>query len=500
MFMITRQGKEVQNNDILLYRVVKKNIMVIVNDEEQMKKFSKTGRGEDAPVAVIPYTDEELTNIISSMKQIKSYKVSVDGNIEVNYKDGTSIKFDSSNEEVIKTNLSEQRKQAQKREERAWYDIPKEEKEKKKKIVQIKLNKGLATLLAAATISGAAYGCIKAMDKKQEQNTDEITVPPTTMEVNETIATEPTTIENKEVVVYDFTKEAQDLYRSTIEKNQYILKYQQVSQLNWNEDLALEVVEYINGVYPTAMTYMNNEDAQSEAERIMEAINFITAGNLNTDSKEEDMIDLSQYILNEKERVFAHNALVIARRCIQESIGEPSNGKILPEDEWTDINKFSMEYINSVDQLLNYEIDTISDTAFLTSSEGSKFLIGTIFQSINATLPAWSYVTRDNDQIYYRYFYDDMNEIKYLPEQGKNNVEQYKAYSVVDGKLVDKNAYSYDEMCAMAQIDTDSEERYFETNENTNIRKLGIEVELEKIVNNSREEFIKQANTYTYSK
>ena len=56
MFMITKQGKEVNYSDILLYSVDKKNIIVIVNDEEQMKKFMRTGKGTDAPIAIIPYS------------------------------------------------------------------------------------------------------------------------------------------------------------------------------------------------------------------------------------------------------------------------------------------------------------------------------------------------------------------------------------------------------------------------------------------------------------
>ena len=73
--MKTRQGKEVNYNDILLYSVNMKNIIVIVNDEEQMKKFARTGKSSDAPISVLPYSDEELTNIIDSMKQMVRYEI-----------------------------------------------------------------------------------------------------------------------------------------------------------------------------------------------------------------------------------------------------------------------------------------------------------------------------------------------------------------------------------------------------------------------------------------
>ena len=103
MFMITKQGKEVNYSDILLYSVNKKDIIVIVNDEEQMKKFSRTGKGTDAPIAVVPYTDDELIKIIDTMKQIVNFKSNEEGNIEVEYSDGTKVKFDVSNESVIKS-------------------------------------------------------------------------------------------------------------------------------------------------------------------------------------------------------------------------------------------------------------------------------------------------------------------------------------------------------------------------------------------------------------
>ena len=69
MFMITKQGKEVNYSDILLYSVNNKDIIVIVNDQEQMKKFSRTGKGSDAPIAVVPYSDDELIKIVALNQQ-----------------------------------------------------------------------------------------------------------------------------------------------------------------------------------------------------------------------------------------------------------------------------------------------------------------------------------------------------------------------------------------------------------------------------------------------
>ena len=69
------------------------------------------------------------------------------------------------------------------------------------------------------------------------------------------------------------------------------------------------------------------------------------------------MIDLARFVTNDRDRILINNALVIARSAINEAVGEPTYGKILDEDDFASVNKFSREYLNAVDQLLNYEYD-----------------------------------------------------------------------------------------------------------------------------------------------
>ena len=331
MFMITKQGKEVNYSDILLYSVNMKDIIVIVNDEEQMKKFSRTGKGTDAPIAVVPYTDDELIKIIDSMKQIVNFKSNEEGNIEVEYSDGTIVKFDVSNESVIKSNYTEQNKaKEQAKVVGSWANIPEEEKNAKKKENKKKLTRGLAASLAAIMIAGGLYSCKNGKFDKPKEVTGDMLNPTDPRKTEESVSTKS-----------DFTKEAKELYKETAEINPFILQYQQISNVKWNEELALEVVEFMNGVYPTSMTYMNAENAKAESVELMQAINLLIAGNLYAENKEEQMIDFSKYIANEKDKVLVHNAMTIARACIQESIGEPMNGKIIETDE--EINKFSKE-------------------------------------------------------------------------------------------------------------------------------------------------------------
>ena len=234
--------------------------------------------------------------------------------------------------------------------------------------------------------------------------------------------TDPRKTEQNVSAVSDFTKEAETLYNQTLEKNDFVLKYQQVADIKWNKELSLEVVELVNGLYPLSMQYMNEENAKQEMTEVTQAISLLIAGNLNPETSEENMINLSEFIVNEKEKTFVNNALIISRACINESIGEPTNGKIIDEEQWSGYSNFSKEYKNSVDQLLNYEFETINNPEFLTMSAGARYLITLTFQQVNNVIPQWSYITREKSEtdtreydLYYRYFFDDVEKIPYLP-------------------------------------------------------------------------------------
>ncbi len=502
MKILTKQGKEFELSDILLYKVNKKDIIVIVNDEEQMKKFSMTGRHEDAPITVLHYTDSQLTEIINSMKHIKSYNVSSDGNINVSYSDGTKVKFDITNEEIIKSNLSAQRKVAQEKAIGSWYGVSEEEKKNKRKAVQKKINKSLAAVLAATVLAGGLYSCSKLKEEKGERISKDMLNPTDPRKTEESVTTRSKLLD-----------EAEALYQATIDVNPFILKYQQVSNVKWDKELALEVVEFINGVYPTAMTYMNEENAEKEATEIMEAISLIIAGNLNTETKEEEMIDFSQYIVNEREKVFVHNAMLMARACVNESIGEPTNGKIIDEDEWTEVNKFSMEYTNAVDQLINYEFDTINDADYLATSFGARYLISSIFTQVNNAFPGvmqTKHVTRVSSEsdrreyeLYYRYFLDDVRKIMYLPEEGPNGTVQYRGvWKDEKGVCHEEGPYTMDEMFAMAnrELEIGKTPDMLGIEGNANIHKLGLESQLEDTLLNAKTELLESKYTYTNSK
>lgn len=126
--VVTKQGKTFDYSEILLFNRVDDKIVVMLNDKEQIAKFSLTGNSKDAPIAVISYSEQELKKIISTMKQIDGYTELDSNRIVVEYSDNiptynTRVVFDSSNKEIIENNLIEQRKAKERNVVGNWYDI-----------------------------------------------------------------------------------------------------------------------------------------------------------------------------------------------------------------------------------------------------------------------------------------------------------------------------------------------------------------------------------------
>jgi len=123
--VITKQGKTFYYSEILLFNRVNDNIAVIINDKEQLDKFSLTGNIKDAPIAVIPYSEDELKEIVSYMKPIAGYTEFNPNKICVEYSDTalTRVEFAKSNKEIIENNLIEQRKFRDNNSIGNWYEV-----------------------------------------------------------------------------------------------------------------------------------------------------------------------------------------------------------------------------------------------------------------------------------------------------------------------------------------------------------------------------------------
>lgn len=100
MKFISVQNKEFNFKDILMYQVLGDTIVLLLNDENQLKIFSKTGQSKDAPICKVKYTKELENEIIKKMKQINQIIPIIDS-VNVSYQDGTSLFLSNDNKQII---------------------------------------------------------------------------------------------------------------------------------------------------------------------------------------------------------------------------------------------------------------------------------------------------------------------------------------------------------------------------------------------------------------
>ena len=134
--------------------------------------------------------------------------------------------------------------------------------------------------------------------------------------------------------------------------------------------------------------------------------------------------------------------------------------------------------------------------------------ISSIFQTVNNTIPQWSYITRESSEtdkreydLYYRYFMDDYEKILYLPEPGQNGTNVYYAHwEDEESKCHKEGPYTEDVMHAMAGLSTVEEQRNLGIEANPNIRQLGIQTEVDNRVDDAMTEFFGLTNVYVNTK
>lgn len=452
--MKTIQGKEFGFSDVILYNHNNNEIIMIVNDTENLDKYKCTSDPKDAPIIIVPYKDEYEKQVIKYMKKIQKYEKVSDG-IEVLYSDNTKVLFDLSNEQVIKNNFEAQKKLILDENSVISNSISEEEKNKRKIEITEKLKKGFVSILANLSI---IEGNIKN-NKGKKQTT------------------------KAEVFINNiFVNNSKILYQETINKNSPLLKYQQIININWNENLALEIVELLNNSYPNSIRNMNFENSKNEVNKILQSLVLLVTGNLNPETKVVNMIDLSKYFTLEKNRVLVYNAMIIARNAINELIGESTNNQVLDESNYSSINKISNEYKGAVNQLLNYEFKTLNDKEFLKLDNSTKWLITLIFELVNNIIPEESSidieVSGKIQKMYYRYFSDFVENRIYIPKIDENKNILYFDMSM-------NQLYSKEDMFALAGLSLLEES---DIEPNPNIHELGISIGIEEKFNLVSEE------------
>ena len=507
------QGKEFELNKIVLYTVKNNQIYVLFDDPEQMKKYNSgvlkgDGTKEQPPIAIIPYTKENEYQIVSGMKQIKKYEIVRNENalplLEVTYKPyGRKVRFGVEEESRVQKILETQRKISKEVITTNWNNLSEVEKEESKKTAKKNWRGAVAGILAAVAIGGIAWvnrdkisNGIDALNRYKADNdpinptqSASVTTTPTpkidlTTETpsassNSIGGTASTVIEKTKeekaleeyavVANYDFTEKGKELYNEVISKDTFILKYQQVVNVNWSEEIATSVVEYINGKYPSILLAMSDREAKAKEIEIKEAWALLISGNLNPETTKENFVDLSNYAINERDRVLMHNADVISRNIADETIGEPMNGQILDEYDYASVNKFSNEYLGAADQLLRYEMATLNDEMYKDLSAGARWHIATTFYVANAYVPKWQTIELNNGEIeHYRYFKDEVTGKTYYAIPGENGTVDYRCDA--EGKI-----YNEYEMYAMADEPMLEEDKAIRKG-NSTIKMQGIQV------------------------
>lgn len=527
MYMKTIQGKEFDYSDIVLYKLSgnQQKLIVFVDDKEQLEKLKESNDIKDTPVAFLINTSDEEKNIITKMKQIKSVDV-VNGAIQVKYEDGSEILFDLDNENVIsdvqkaqfdakkvknealipsepaesqdqpapvvqpvvtepEVKSEEPKKEENTNLDNSWANISAEEKDATKKKLSASQKRKMAAILAGV----AAAGAISAIKPFSNKDSSDPVLTPTPSPISTPLPT-PTPIvvagEN------DYTAKAEQLIAETEAKDSFVITYQQAVGVKWDTELAKSVIEYANGLYPYAMSKMNAADAQNYLMQIEQAINLIIAGSLNSETTEKNMINLADYISSKEEKALVNDSLMMARATVNASIGEPMNGKIIGENEWTGHANFSQNYLTSVDNLLNYEYDVIYNSKYSKIYPAAQFIISSNFQNINYIIPTWKYVENSavkdgevGNRIYYRYFSNDNNGDLYMPREASNGRSEYV---LIKDEKETGDVYDEDTMFAMAGQSLNPDYELHNVKQIPGVKQYGVEQIMNDAVDEAMEE------------
>ena len=179
---------------------------------------------------------------------------------------------------------------------------------------------------------------------------------------------------------------------------------------------------------------------------------------------------------------------MMARATVNASIGEPMNGKIIGENEWTGHANFSQNYLTSVDNLLNYEYDVIYNSKYSKIYPAAQFIVASNFQNINYIIPTWKYVENSavkdgevGNRIYYRYFSNDNNGDLYMPREASNGRSEYV---LIKDEKETGDVYDEDTMFAMAGQSLNPDYELHNVKQIPGIKQYGIE----QIMNNAVDE------------
>lgn len=106
--IISKQGKQFDMSDILLCSKQGNKLFLLLNDKEQLDKFTRTGESKDAPICIKEYEVLLESQIYMSKKKLKDYEELDNGNTSVTFEDESTYEFSESSRDIIVENYKKQ--------------------------------------------------------------------------------------------------------------------------------------------------------------------------------------------------------------------------------------------------------------------------------------------------------------------------------------------------------------------------------------------------------
>lgn len=106
--IISNQGKQFDMSDILLCSKQGNKLFLLLNDKEQLDKFTRTGESKDAPICIKDYEVLLESQIYMSKKKLKDYEELDNGNTSVTFEDESTYEFSESSRDIIVENYKKQ--------------------------------------------------------------------------------------------------------------------------------------------------------------------------------------------------------------------------------------------------------------------------------------------------------------------------------------------------------------------------------------------------------
>lgn len=106
--IISKQDKQFDMSDILLCSKQGNKLFLLLNDKEQLDKFTRTGESKDAPICIKDYDVLLESQIYMSKKKLKDYEELDNGNTSVTFEDESTYEFSESSRDIIVENYKKQ--------------------------------------------------------------------------------------------------------------------------------------------------------------------------------------------------------------------------------------------------------------------------------------------------------------------------------------------------------------------------------------------------------